>query len=437
MPKITFMGAGSTIFAKNVLGDCMCAEPLHGATIALYDIDKSRLEDSARMLEFLNETLRARMRIERYLGPRQRKAALRDADWVVNAVQIGGYKPATVTDFEVPKKYGLRQTIGDTLGIGGIFRALRTIPVLLQFAREMECVCPDAWFLNYANPVAMLVMGLTRGSNIRTVGLCHSVEGAAPRLLKYAGIKARNLQYKVAGVNHQSWVLEVSDRGRDLYPRIKRALRRAEQNGTLPERDLVRLELLKRFGYFVTESSFHSAEYYPWFIKARYPRLLKQYNIGLDEYPKRCVNQIKRWAQMRKDLVKTGISHKRSHEYASHMMEAMLTDVPFKFGGNVPNTDLVTNLPRRAIVEVHCIADRSGISPCYVGDLPEPCAALNRLSVNVQILTVEAALTRKKDYLYQAALLDPHTGGELSVDDTVRLCDDLLKAHGTLIPKMR
>ncbi|MBN1672915.1 MAG: alpha-glucosidase/alpha-galactosidase [Kiritimatiellae bacterium] len=438
MPKMAFMGAGSTVFAKNVLGDCMCAEPLKGSTIALYDIDKGRLDDSARMLRALNRNLGAGMAIEKYLGVAQRKAALRDAAYVVNAVQVGGYEPSTVIDFEIPRKYGLRQTIGDTLGIGGIFRALRTIPVLLDFARDMEAVCPKALFMNYSNPIAMLIMGLARGSAVKAVGLCHSVDGCAPRLLRHFEIEAPNLQYKVAGINHQGWLLEVTDNGRDLYPEIKKRAREAEKNGTLPARDRVRLEIMKRFGYYVTESSEHTSEYVPWFIKARYPELIEKFNIPLDEYPRRCVRQIEGWKNLRRELVRNkNLAHARSKEYASYMMEAMETNRPFKFGGNVLNTGLITNLPARAVVEVPCIADRTGVTPCFVGDLPEPCAALNRTNINVQILAVEAALTRKKEYLYQAAMLDPHTGSELPIDQIVRLCDALLRAHGPMIPKMR
>ncbi len=438
MAKITFLGAGSTVFAKNVLGDCMCVEALKGSTLALYDIDAQRLEDSRRMLENLNTQLGAGMVIKSYLGPSRRKAALKDAHYVVNAVQIGGYRPSTVIDFEIPKKYGLRQTIGDTLGIGGIFRALRTIPVLLDFTRDMEKVCPHALLLNYSNPMAMNMMGILRGSAIRAVGLCHSVEGCAPTLLSHFGIKAERLNWKVAGINHQAWLLEIQDGERDLYPEIKAAYRKAAAEGSLPKWDLVRLELMNRFGYYVTESSEHSAEYTPWFIKSRYPDLIREFNIPLDEYPRRCERQIEGWAKMREDLVHNrNLGHKRSHEYASYIVEAMETNRPFKFGGNVMNANLITNLPRNACVEVPCLVDRNGILPCYVGDLPEPCAALNRTNINPQILTAEAILTGKKEHVYQAALLDPHTAAELSIADTIRLCDDLFEAHGDMIPPLR
>jgi alpha-galactosidase len=438
MAKITFMGAGSTVFAKNVLGDCMCSEALKGATIALYDIDAGRLADSKLMLDHLNANLQGRMTVQAFLGVRNRREALRGANYVVNAIQVGGYKPSTVIDFEIPKKYGLRQTIADTLGIGGIFRTLRTLPVMLDFARDMEAVCPNAWLINYTNPMCMLTAGVLRGSSIRTVGLCHSVQGCAPTLLNHFGMKPKRLQWKVAGINHQGWLLEITDGGRDLYPAIKKAYAEAKRKGTLPKWDLVRLELMDRFGYYVTESSEHSSEYTPWFIKSRYPELIEQFNIPLDEYPRRCINQIAGWKKMRREIVgNRNLTHSRTGEYASYIMEAMETNVPYKLGGNVMNTGLIPNLPAKACVEVPCIADRSGITPAFVGDLPEQCAALNRTNINPQILTVEAVLTGKKEAIYQAALLDPHTSAELSIADTLSLCDDLFKAHGAMVPKLK
>ena len=436
--KIAFMGAGSTVFAKIVLGDCMCSEPLKGATIALYDIDAKRLRESEMMLNNMNAALKANMKIESFLGMEKRRNALRGADYVVNAIQVGGYKPSTVIDFKIPRKYGLGQTIGDTLGIGGIFRALRTLPILLDFAHDMERVCPHALLLNYSNPIAMHMMGLLRGSAIRAVGLCHSVQHCASTLLNHFGMKPAKLQWKVAGINHQGWLLEITDNGRDLYPEIKAACRKAQDKNALPRHDLVRLEMMMRFGYYVTESSIHFSEYVPWFIKSRYPELLEKFNIPLDEYPRRCVRQIKDWKKMRNDLVrKKDLSHVRSGEYASHIISSMETNEPYKFWGNVMNTGLITNLPAKACVEVPCLADRSGITPLYAGELPEQCAALNRTAINPQILTTEAILTGKKDCVYQAAMLDPHTAAELSIDDIVCMCDDLIEAHARMMPELR
>ena len=434
MPKITFMGAGSTVFAKNVLGDSMMTPALAESTIALYDIDAQRLQDSRMMLENINRNNGNKARVEAYLGVENRKDALRGANYVVNAIQVGLYDPCTIIDFEVPKKYGLRQTIADTLGIGGIFRALRTIPVMFDFARDMEEVCPDALFLNYTNPMAMLTGAMLRGTGVKTVGLCHSVQTCAKGLLEGLGMPYdEQVQWKIAGINHQAWLLEIRDpQGNDLYPEIKRrAAARTEKHD-----DMVRYELMKRFGYYVTESSEHNAEYTPYFIKDKYPELIERFNIPLDEYPRRCVNQIEKWTQMRKDLVeKHDLTHERSKEYASHIMEAMETNQPYKFGGNVLNTGLIPNLPAEAAVEVPCLVDKSGVQPVYVGNLPPQCAAMNRTNINVQLLTVEAALTGKKDYIYQAAMMDPHTASELSIDDIVAMCDDLIETHGSWLPK--
>lgn len=433
MPKITFMGAGSTVFAKNVLGDSMCTPALENSVIALYDIDPKRLEESHLMLSAINSNLGNKAKIETYCGVENRKAALRGADYVVNAIQVGLYEPCTVTDFEIPKKYGLRQTIGDTLGIGGIFRALRTIPVMFDFARDMEEVCPNAWFLNYTNPMAMLSGAMQRYTPIKTVGLCHSVQVCAPTLMKHAGMEYDDtVQYKIAGINHQAWLLEITKNGEDLYPEIKRRCARiTEKHG-----DMVRLEIMKRFGYYITESSEHTAEYMPYFIKDKYPELIERFNIPLDEYPRRCVNQIAGWEKRRDELTKDPhLSHTRSTEYASYIMEAMETNKPFKFGGNVLNTGLITNLPPTACVEVACIADASGVTPTYVGDLPEVCAAMNRTNINVQLLTIQAAVTLKKDYIYQAAMMDPHCQSELSIDDIVAMCDDLIEAHKGWLPE--
>ena len=433
MPKITFMGAGSTVFAKNVLGDSMMTPALEDSVIALYDIDAVRLEDSKRMLDTINRNNGGKATIETYLGVENRKAALRGANYVVDAIQVGGYEPCTVTDFEIPKKYGLRQTIADTLGIGGIFRALRTIPVLFDFARDMEEVCPDAWFLNYTNPMAMLSGAMQRYTGVKTVGLCHSVQVCCEGLMKGLGMEYDDtVQWKIAGINHQAWLLEVTKNGVDLYPEIKRrALARTEKH-----HDMVRYEIMKRFGYYVTESSEHNSEYMPYFIKSTHPELIDQFNIPLDEYPRRCINQISEWEKMRENLLgDENLTHTRSREYASYIMEAMETNRPFKFGGNVINTGLITNLPSNACVEVPCIADASGVQSVFIGDLPEQCAAMNRTNINPQLLAIEAAVTKKKDYIYQAAMLDPHTAAELTIDQIVSMCDDLIEAHKGWLPE--
>jgi alpha-galactosidase len=430
MTKIAFLGAGSTVFAKSVLGDCLHVECLKDAQISLVDIDPDRLHVSEVMLNNINRTLGSRATITAHLAEDAREA-LRGADFVVNAIQVGGYEPATVIDFEVPKKYGLRQTIGDTLGIGGIFRALRTIPVMLDYCRIIEEVAPDALLLNYTNPMAMLTGAILKASAVRAVGLCHSVQGCASHLCYELDLPYDDLQWKIAGINHQGWLLEIKRHGEDLYPEIKR---RAE----LPAykyKDAVRFEIMKWFGYYVTESSEHSSEYVPWFIKARAPELIERFHIPLDEYPRRCRKQIADWEQMKQELLADKpLMHQRGHEYASFIFEAVLTGKPFTFGGNVLNKGLITNLPTDCCVEVMCVADRNGITPTYVGDLPPQCAALTRTNVNVQELTILAALTRRKEYIYQAALLDPHTAAELTIDEIVALCDELIAAHGSYLP---
>ncbi|MDD3119377.1 MAG: alpha-glucosidase/alpha-galactosidase, partial [Victivallales bacterium] len=437
-----------TVFAKNVLGDCMCREALHEAHIALYDIDPVRLRESQLMLATLNRNInQGRAVITSHLGVENRKEALRGAGYVVNAVQIGGYEPSTVIDFEVPKKYGLRQTIADTLGIGGIFRALRTIPVMLDFARDMEEVCPDAWFLNYTNPMAMLTGAMLRGTNIRTVGLCHSVQGCVKSLLETLGVwdeaRAKNIRSRIAGINHMGWLLEITENGKDLYPELKAlaaekvaAWRRAPQADKSD--NMIRLELMRHFGYYVTESSEHSAEYMPYWIKAQYPELIAEYNIPLDEYPRRCVEQIERWKKQSRELVGNAeLTHTSSAEYGAGIINAIETDVPYQIGGNVLNHGLIPNLPAAAVVEVPCLVDAAGVQGCYVGELPVQCAALNQTNINVQLATIEAALTGKREHIYHAAYLDPHTAAELTLDQIRCLCDDLIEAHGEMLPRYR
>ena len=433
MIKITFMGAGSTIFMRNVLGDCIYTDAFKGMELALYDIDPTRLAQSEAILSAINRGNGEPAVIRTFLGPNERMKALEGADFVVNAVHIGGYDPCTITDFEIPKKYGLRQTIADTLGIGGIMRALRTIPVLEDFARDMEEVCPDAWFLNYTNPMAMLSGYMQRYTGVKTVGLCHSVQTCSRDLLTGLGMedKLEGRRELIAGINHMGWLLEIRDKdGNDLYPEIR--ARAAKKNASEKHRDMVRYEYIRRFGYYCTESSEHNAEYNPFFIKNRYPEMIEQYNIPLDEYPRRCINQIAGWEKERNDILKDGkVTHSRSHEYASYIMESITTGSVFKIGGNVLNTGLIDNLPSDACVEVPCLVDNTGIHPTHVGRLPIQLAALNMTNINAQLMTIEAARTRKIESIYQAAMLEPHTAAELNIDDIVKMCDELIAAHGS------
>ena len=451
MNKITFMGAGSTVFVRNVLGDCMCTQALRDWEFALYDIDPVRLQESFAIISAMNETKGGHGKVTAYLGVENRKEALRGARFVVNAIQVGLYDPCTIIDFEVPKKYGLRQTIGDTLGIGGIMRALRTIPVMDDFARDMQEVCPDALFLNYTNPMAMLSGYMQRYTGIETVGLCHSVQVCSEFLLKELGMedKLEGRRERIAGINHMGWLLELRDKdGNDLYPEIRRRAKLAldahlyGKTQDAPDwvektrYDLVRLDYIRRFGYYCTESSEHNSEYNMFYIKSKYPELIDRYHIPLDEYPRRCVEQIAGWEKERDELrTQKKLEHQRSREYASYIMESIVTGTPYKIGGNVLNTgNLIENLPADACVEVPCLIDGMGVHPCRAGRLPVQCAAMNMTNVNVQLLTIEAAVTRKKEHIYQAAMLDPHTGSELDPDTIVKLVDDLIETHGNWLP---
>lgn len=306
--------------------------------------------------------------------------------------------------------------------------------MIISIGRDIEEVCPHAWFLNYTNPVAMLTGAMFKDTKVKAVGLCHSVQVCVSDLFKKLKMNYDNLRWEIAGINHQAWLLEISTNGVDLYPEIKK---RAEELPK-PHYDMVRFEIMKQFGYYVTESSEHSAEYFPFFIKSKYPNLIEKFNIPLDEYPRRCIKQIEEWKTTGEKLATNKkIKHSRSNEYASFIIEAMETNNPYRIHGNVLNKGIITNLPNDAIVEIPCMVDRNGINPCIVGELPQQLAALNRASINTQLLTLEAALTGKKEYIYMATMLDPHTGSELSIDEIRALCDDLIEAHGDYLPKYK
>ena len=426
------MGAGSTVFSKNVLGDTMLCDAFHDMEIALYDIDAHRLEESYLLISKMNESINeGRATVKKYLGVEQRKDALRNADFVIDAIQVGLYDPCTIIDFEIPKKYGLRQTIGDTLGIGGIFRALRTIHVLKGFAEDIEEVCPNAWFLNYTNPMAMLTGYMLRYTGVKTVGLCHSVQVCSQHLLESLDMKDKmeGRLETIAGINHMAWLLEITDKdGNDLYPEIKR--RAKAKNAGEKHWDMVRYDYIDKLGYYCTESSEHNSEYNPFYIKPGREDLIEKFNIPLDEYPRRCINQINNWQKQYNELMAGGkVEHKRSREYASYIMEAIYTNKPYKIGGNVLNRGVITNLPHDACVEVPCLVDGKGIHPTFVGELPLQLAAMNSSNIYPQMLTIEAAHTMKKETIYQAAMMDPHTGAQLSTDEIVALCDELFEAH--------
>ncbi|MBV8586596.1 MAG: alpha-glucosidase/alpha-galactosidase [Verrucomicrobia bacterium] len=430
-PKITFIGAGSTVFAKNLLGDILSFPELGQATISLFDVNEERLRTSEIVAQKIATTLGCRPQIE---ATTDRDRALADANYAISMIQVGGYKPSTVTDFEIPKKYGLRQTIADTLGIGGIMRALRTVPVLLEISRDMERLCPNVVHLNYVNPMAINCWALSRLSRITTIGLCHSVPHTAAELAEDIGVPVEELNYIVAGINHLAFYLRFERNGEDLYP----ALHRVVEEGRVPKDNRVRYDLFKRVGYFVTESSEHLSEYVPWYIKSGRPDLIEKFNIPLDEYPRRCEAQIAKWQALRKQLESSTEELKvtPSVEYGSSIIHSLETGQPRVVYGNVSNDALIDNLPAGCCVEVPCLIDKNGIQPVRIGKLPVQLAALMQTNINVQDLTVEALVTGNREYIYHAAMLDPHTAAELDLDQIWSLVDDLIAAHGEWIPEV-
>lgn len=433
MTKITLIGAGSTVFAKNLIGDILSYPELAGATISLHDIDETRLRTTEIVAHKIAQTLGVKPVVE---ATTDRRRALDGADYALGMFQIGGYKPGTVIDFEIPKKYGLRQTIADTLGIGGIMRGLRTIPVLLDMCWDMEDLCPDVTFLNYVNPMAMNTWAVYEATPIKVVGLCHSVQGTAEQLARDINVPVEEINYICAGINHMAFYLRFERKGpngfEDLYPHIRRVV----TEGRIPDWNRVRYEMLTRLGYFVTESSEHFAEYAPWFIKRDRPDLIKQYNIPLDEYIDRCENQIAAWEQMRAILESEDVPLfvERSSEYGATIIHSLETGSPSVIYGNVRNDGLIDNLPDGCCVEVPCLVDKNGIQPTQIGELPLQLAALIQTNINVQALTVEAALTGNREYIYHAAMLDPHTAAELDLAQIWSLVDDLIAAHSDWLP---
>ena len=460
MPKISFLGAGSTVFAKNLLGDILSYPELQDATISLHDINEERLSTSQAVAHKIADALGVKPTIE---ATTDRRSSLDGADYAISMIQVAGYKPGTEVDFEVPKKYGLRQTIADTLGIGGIMRGLRTIPVLLDMCYDMEELCPDVTFLQYVNPMAMNCWAIDRATSIKTVGLCHSVQGTALQLSRDIGVPIDEINYVCAGINHMAFYLAFEKDGQDLYPEIRKVL----EEDRVPDWNRVRYEMFKRLGYFVTESSEHFAEYVPWFIKRDRPDLVEEFNVPLDEYIRRCEFQIEGWEALRDRFESSDARFKvkvpgqdeaddhvpmdgsvrdmerildkmmtveRSLEYGSQIIYAMETGDPRVIYGNVPNHGLIENLPDGCCVEVPCLIDKNGIQPTKIGSLPPHLAALMQTNINVQSLTVEAPLTGKRHHIYHAAMLDPHTAAELSLEQIWNLVDDLIDAHGDWLP---
>ncbi|MCO5733285.1 alpha-glucosidase/alpha-galactosidase [Rhizobium sp. SSA_523] len=441
-PRITFIGAGSTVFMKNIVGDVLQRPALSGATIALMDIDPQRLEESALVVNKLIETLGVEAKAETHTDQRR---ALQDADFVVVAFQIGGYQPCTVTDFEIPKRYGLRQTIADTLGVGGIMRGLRTVPHLWQVCEDMLAVCPKAILLQYVNPMAINTWAIAeKYPAIRQVGLCHSVQGTAMELAHDLDIPYEEIRYRSAGINHMAFFLEFEHRQadgsyRNLYPDLLRAYRdgRAPKPGWNPRcPNKVRYEMLTRLGYFVTESSEHFAEYTPYFIKQGREDLIETFGIPLDEYPRRCIEQIERWkteavAYRSADRIDV----RASKEYASSIINSVWTGEPCVIYGNQRNNGSITSLPADCAAEVPCLVDHNGIQPTVIGALPPQLTALIRTNINVQELTVRALMSENREHIYHAAMMDPHTAAELDLNQIWSLVDDLLLAHCDWLPE--
>jgi alpha-galactosidase len=448
MAKIVFVGAGSTVFAKNLLGDILSRRELAESHISLFDIDEERLLTSEIVAGKTAAAVGAAPTIE---ATTDRMAALDGADHVITMFQVGGYEPSTVVDFEVPKKYGLRQTIADTLGIGGIMRSLRTVPVLLDVCRDMEEVCGDATLLQYVNPMSVNMWAVNRATSIKSVGLCHSVQHTSEQLAEDLGVPADEVKYLCAGINHMAFYLQfqrqTSDGLVDLYP----ALREFAATGEIPDRghaarsdggtinlsDAVRYEMFERLGYFVTESSEHFAEYVPWFIKAGREDLIERFGVPLDEYPRRCERQIEGWQDLKVEMEdpESTIEVSPSVEYGSSIIHSIETGEPCVVYGNVQNEGSIDNLPDECVVEVPCLVDHNGIQPTKVGEIPPQLAALMQTNINVHSLTVEAILTGNREHVYHAAMFDPHTAAELDLDQIWAMVDDLMDAHGDYIPE--
>lgn len=426
MAKITIIGAGSVVFAKRLVSDVLSYPALEESTFALHDINSIRLQTAEKMVQAIVKENGNKASVT---ANDNRREALKDADYVINLIQVGMHD-STLIDFEIPKKYGLNQTIADTLGVGGIFRALRTIPVVLEICRDMEDVCPKAMLLNYTNPMAMILLAIQKETSIKSVGLCHSVQNTTEELASYLNLPAEELDIKVAGINHMAWFLELKHKGKDLYPELYKAM----ENEEVYKQDKVRFEMMKRLNYFITESSEHLSEYTPYFIKDK--KLVEQFDIPIDEYIKRSEDNLVKFEETKSKIENNEpFPGETSHEYGAPIINSMETGQNIEIWGNVLNTHLITNLPENACVEVPCLVNKRGIQPTHIGDLPPHLAAMNMTNINVQQLTVEAVLTGNIDYVYQAVMLDPHTSSVLSLDEIWAMTTELIAAHGDRLPE--
>ena len=451
MTKLTIIGAGSAVFTKNIFTDLMFIDEFKKMDIALVDIDEKRLKISHELLDVIAKKFNASPNIKSYTD---RREALVGSDFIQSTIQVGGYKPSTVIDFDIPKQFGLRQTIADTLGIGGIMRGLRTIPVLVDIGKDIMDLCPNALWLQYVNPMCSNMIAINNACpGIKTVGLCHSVQGTAEMLAKDLNEKIEDIDYLCAGINHMAFYKKFlkknGDKEEDLYPRLKKLADEIVNDKKISSRSMekdresdkvlhekVRYEILRRFGYFVTESSEHFAEYVPWFIKNNRQDLIDKYKIPIEEYIDRCKNNIELWNNLEKDMTPIyNQSLKRSNEYASYIMDAVVNNKEITINGNVMNKGYIDNLPSNCCVEVPCLVNSNGNTPQSTGRLPEHLAALMRTNINVQILTAEAALTKKKEHIYHAAMLDPLTGANLSIDEIYSMVDRLIQEHHNYLPQ--
>ena len=452
MIKLTIIGAGSAVFTKNIVTDLLSIEAFKKMEIALQDIDPVRLKASHELLNIISEKLNASPKITSHTD---RRKSLAGSDFVQTTIQVGGYKPSTVIDFEIPSQYGLKQTIADTLGIGGIMRALRTIPVLLDIAKDVMEVCPNAIWLQYVNPMCANMIAINNSfPEVKTLGLCHSVQGTAEMLAKDLGEKIEDINYLCAGINHMAFYKTFEkkfngEQNEDLYPRLKVLANKIVNDEKLSSRseevtsysnkvlhEKVRYEILRRFGYFVTESSEHFAEYVPWFIKQNRQDVIDKYKIPIEEYIDRCESNIKLWEELEKDM--TPIYNqplKRSNEYTSFIIDGVANNNEVTINANVMNNGYIDNLPSNCCVEVPCLINSSGYAPQKFGKLPEQLAALMRTNINVQILTAEAAMTKKREHIYHAALLDPLTAANLTIDEIYSMTDKMIEAHGNYLPE--
>jgi len=425
--RIAFVGAGSVVFTKNLLTDILSFPELHGATIALHDIGAERLETAGMMARWTSEQLNAGAQVEEH---HDRRAALAGADFVINAVQIGMHE-ATLLDFEIPRKYGLKQTIADSLSVGGIFRGLRTIPFMRDLASNMRDVCPDALLLNYTNPMSMLMWATYESHpELRSIGLCHSVQLTAREIAGYIGVPLEDMVYECFGINHIAWMTRLEVDGQDVYPRLFEAM----ENSEIYAKDKVRFELMSTLGYFVTESSEHNAEYTPYFL--RRDDLIDRYDVPVDEYIRRSEDNLVKYADTRRRLLAgESFPMKRSVEYGSLIIHSQVTGDQRVIWGNVRNTGLITNLPENCCVEVPVVVDQSGLRPCHMGALPPQLAATCLPHVSVQELVVRAALEGRRDHVHHAVALDRLAPTVLSLDEMREMTEELLDAHGDAMPK--